>query len=141
LNDPLNEPSFIGILTKISFLELCNLILKQPAPARAVRTICGAIENVPLAVVPPVQPVEIQITDSEELEDWLKNSNARPRRILAVLYKAGMGANLSGTESPPLNSAFPHIEEADYSMIDIPAKDSDYKEGKHRINAKSQGGD
>jgi hypothetical protein len=26
-NDPLNEPSFIGILTKITFRELCNLIL------------------------------------------------------------------------------------------------------------------
>jgi hypothetical protein len=53
-----------------------------------------------------------------------------------VLYRAGAGANLVSAESPPLNLAFPHIEEDDYSMIDIPAEDSDYKEGKHRINAK-----
>ncbi|KAH8146315.1 uncharacterized protein LAJ45_09758 [Morchella importuna] len=135
-NDPLNEPSFIGILTKITFPELCNLILKHTAPGRAVRTIWGAIENVPPAAVPPVRPVEVQITDSEELEGWLKNSNARPRRILAVLHRAGAGANLGGAESPPLNPAFPHVEEDDYSMIDIPAEDSDYEEGKHRINAK-----
>ncbi|RPB06482.1 hypothetical protein P167DRAFT_580463 [Morchella conica CCBAS932] len=57
-NDPLNEPSFIGILTKITFPELCNLILKHTAPGRAVRTIWGAIENVPPAAVPPVRPVE-----------------------------------------------------------------------------------
>ncbi|KAH8145181.1 uncharacterized protein LAJ45_10845 [Morchella importuna] len=71
----------------------------------------GAIENVPPAAVPPVRPVEVQITDSEELE--------------------GAGANLGGAESPLLNPAFPHVEEDDYSMIDIPAEDSDYEEGKH----------
>ncbi|KAH0604234.1 uncharacterized protein H6S33_006611 [Morchella sextelata] len=69
-NDPLNEPSFIGILTKITFPELCNLILKHIAPGRA------------------------------------------------------------------LNHAFSHIEEDDYSMIDLPAEDSDYEEGRHRINTK-----
>ncbi|KAH0607332.1 uncharacterized protein H6S33_003320, partial [Morchella sextelata] len=99
-NDPLNQPPFIGTLTKIAFPELCNLILKYTAPGRAVRTIWGAIENVPPAAVPPVRPVEVQITDSEELE-----------------------------ESPPLNPAFPHVEEDDYSVIDIPAEDSDYEEG------------
>jgi hypothetical protein len=98
-NDPLNEPSFITILTKITFPELCNLILKHTAPSRAVRTIWGAIENVPPAAIPPVRPVEVQITDSEELEGRLKNSNANPRRILAVLHRAGTGANLGGTES------------------------------------------
>jgi hypothetical protein len=46
-NDPLNEPSFIGILTKMTFTELCNLILKYTTPGRAVKTIWGAIENVP----------------------------------------------------------------------------------------------
>jgi hypothetical protein len=66
-NDPLNEPSFIGILTKITFPELCNLILKYVAPGRAVRTIWGGIENVSLAAIPPLRPVEVQITDSEEL--------------------------------------------------------------------------
>jgi hypothetical protein len=83
--------------------------------------------------------VKVQITDSEELEGWLKNSNARPQRILTVLHRVGTGANLGGTESPPLNPAFPHVEEDDYSMIDIPAKDSDYAEEKHRINAKVLG--
>jgi hypothetical protein len=53
-----------------------------------------------------------------------------------VLHRAGMGANLSGPESPLLNSTFPQIGEDDYSMIDIPAEDSDYKEGEHQINAK-----
>ncbi|KAH8144326.1 uncharacterized protein LAJ45_11688 [Morchella importuna] len=119
-NDPLNESSFIGILIKITFPELCNLILKHTAPGRAVRTIWGAIENVPPAVVPPVRPVEVQITDSEELEGWLKNSNARPRRILAVLHRAGAGANLGGAESPPLNPAFLHVEEDDYSIVTEP---------------------
>jgi hypothetical protein len=47
-----------------------------------------------------------------------------------------VGANLGGAESPPLKPAFPHVEEDDYSMIDIPAEDSDDEEGKHRINAK-----
>ncbi|KAH0610146.1 uncharacterized protein H6S33_012692 [Morchella sextelata] len=37
---------------------------------------------------------------------------------------------------PPLNRTFPHIEEDDYSTIDLPAEDSDYKEGRHRINTK-----
>jgi hypothetical protein len=99
-NDSLNEPSFIGILTKITFLELCNLILKYIALSREVRTIWRAIENVSPAAVPPLRSVEVQITDSEELEGWLKNSNARPQRILAVLNRAGMGANLSGAEPP-----------------------------------------
>jgi hypothetical protein len=67
-NDPLNEPSFSGILTKITFSELCNLILKYTAPGRAVRTIWRALDNVPPAAVPPVRPVEVQITDLEELE-------------------------------------------------------------------------
>jgi hypothetical protein len=67
-NDPLNEPLFIRILTKIIFSELYNLILKHTAPSRAVRTIWGTIENVPPAAVPPVHSVEVQITDSEELE-------------------------------------------------------------------------
>jgi hypothetical protein len=80
--------------------------------------------------------VEVQIPDSEELEYWLKKSNARPRRILAVLHRAGAGSTLGGAESPLLNSAFPHIEEDYYSMIDIPAENSDYEEGKHQINAK-----
>jgi hypothetical protein len=31
---------------------------------------------------------------------------------------------------------FPHAQEDDYSMIDIPAENSDYEEGKHRINGK-----
>ncbi|RPB07085.1 hypothetical protein P167DRAFT_550068 [Morchella conica CCBAS932] len=135
-NDPLNEPSFIGILTKITFPERYNLILKHTAPGRAVRTIWGAIENVPPAAVPPVRPVEVQITDSEELEGWLKNSNSRSRMILAVLHRAGADANLGAEQFPLLNPAFPHVEEDDYSMIDIPAEDSDYEEGKHRINAK-----
>jgi hypothetical protein len=65
--------------------------------------------------------VEVQITDSEELESWLKNSNARPHRILAGLHRVGTGANLGGAESPPLNPAFRHVEEDNYSMIDIPA--------------------
>jgi hypothetical protein len=55
---------------------------------------------------------------------------------LAVLHRADAGANLDGTESPPLHPAFPHVEKDDYSMIDIPADDSDFKKGKHRINAK-----
>jgi hypothetical protein len=116
-NYTLNEPSFIGILTKTTFPEFCQLILKYTAPGRAVRTIWEAIENVPPAAVPPVRAVEVQITDSEELEGWLKNSNARPQRILVVLYRAGVGANWGGAESPPLNQAFPYIEEDDYSMI------------------------
>lgn len=58
-NDPLNESSFIGILTKITFPELCNLILKYTAPGRAVSTVWGALDNVPTAVVPPVQPVGV----------------------------------------------------------------------------------
>jgi hypothetical protein len=55
---------------------------------------------------------------------------------LAVLHRVGAGANLGGAESLPLNRAFPHIEEDDYSMIDLPVEDSDYEEGRHRINAK-----
>ncbi|KAH8148287.1 uncharacterized protein LAJ45_07740 [Morchella importuna] len=135
-NDPQNEPLFIGILTKITFPELCNLILKHTAPGRAIRSIWGALDNVPPASNPPVRPMEVQIIDSEEVEGWLKNSVGRPRRILAVLHRAGAGANLGGAESPPLNRALPHIEEDDYTMIDIPAEDSDYEEGSHRINAK-----
>jgi hypothetical protein len=124
-NYPLNEPSFIGTLTKLGFSELCNLILKYTVPGRAVRTICEAIENVPPAAVPLVRAVEVQITDSEDLEGWLRNSNTRPRRILAVLHRAGAGANLGGAESPLLKTASPHIEEDDYGMIHIPAEDSD----------------
>jgi hypothetical protein len=66
----------------------------------------------------------------------LKNSNIRPQRILTVLHRVGVGTNIGGLESPLLNPAFPYVEEDDYSMIDIPAEDSDYEEGKHRINAK-----
>jgi hypothetical protein len=123
-------------LNKITFPELYNLILKYTAPGRAVWTIWEAIENVPPAAVPPVRWEEVQITDSEELEGWLKNSNARIQRILAVLYRAGVDANRSGAEPPLLNPAFSHIEEDDYSMIDIPAEDSDYEDGKLQINAK-----
>jgi hypothetical protein len=112
------------------------LILKHTVPSRAVRTIWGAIENVPPPAVPTIRPVEIQITDPEQLEGWLKNSNTNPQRILAVLYKVGVGANLGDMESPPLNPAFPHVEEDDYSIIDIPAENSDYEEGKHQVNAK-----
>ncbi|KAH8144279.1 uncharacterized protein LAJ45_11747 [Morchella importuna] len=112
-NDPQNEPSFIGILTKITFPELCNLILKHTASGSAIRSIWGALDNVPPASNPPVRPMEVQITDSEEVEGWLKNSVGRPRRILAVLHRAD-----------------------DYTMIDIPTEDSDYEEGSHRINAK-----
>jgi hypothetical protein len=125
-------------LTNITFPDLSNLILKYTAPSRAVRTIWGAIENISLAAIPPVQvrPVEVQITDSEELEGWFKNSNVRPRRILVVLHRADVGANLGSVESPPLNPPFAHVEEDDYRMIDIPAENSDYEEGKHQINAK-----
>jgi hypothetical protein len=49
--------------------------------------------------------------------------------MIAVPHRAGADINLGGTESPPFNSAFPHVEEDDYSMIDIPAEDSDYEEG------------
>ncbi|KAI5846450.1 hypothetical protein DFP73DRAFT_593514 [Morchella snyderi] len=80
--------------------------------------------------------MEVQITDSEEVEGWLKNSVGRPRRILAVLHRAGAGANLGGVESPPPNRVFPHIKEDDSTIIDVPAEDSDYEEGNHRINAK-----
>jgi hypothetical protein len=137
-NDPLNEPSFIGILINITFSELCNLILKHTESGRTVRAIWGAIEYVSLIAVPLVQvrPVEVQITDSEELESWLKNSNVRPRRILAVLHGACTGANMDGVESLQLNPTFPHVEEDDYSMIDILAEDSNYEEGKHQINPK-----
>jgi hypothetical protein len=54
-------------MIRIAFPELCNLILKHRVPGRAVRTIWWAIENVPPAAVPPVGPVEVQITNSEEL--------------------------------------------------------------------------
>jgi hypothetical protein len=64
-NDPLNEYLFIGILTKITFPELYNLILKHTIHGRAVKTIWRAIENVLPTAVPPVRPVELQITDSE----------------------------------------------------------------------------
>ncbi|KAH0611253.1 uncharacterized protein H6S33_011680 [Morchella sextelata] len=37
---------------------------------------------------------------------------------------------------PPLNPAFPQVEEDDSSMIDIRAEDSDYEEEKHWINTK-----
>ncbi|KAH0604498.1 uncharacterized protein H6S33_006875, partial [Morchella sextelata] len=87
-NDPLNEPPFIGIWTKKTFPELCNLILKYNAPGKAVRTMWEAIGNIPPVAVPPVQPVEVPITDSEKLDGWFKNSSARPWRILAVLYRA-----------------------------------------------------
>ncbi|KAI5843138.1 hypothetical protein DFP73DRAFT_527795, partial [Morchella snyderi] len=115
---------------------LCNLIMKHTPPDRAIRSILGALDNVPPASNPPVRPMEVQITDSEEVEGWLKNSVGRPRRILAILHRAGAGANLGGAETPPLSRAFPHIEEEDYTMMDIPAEDSDYEEGNHRINAK-----
>ncbi|KAI5836694.1 hypothetical protein DFP73DRAFT_532538 [Morchella snyderi] len=131
-----NQNSFVGILAKIAFPELCNLILKHTPPDRAIRSIWGALDNVPLASNPPVRPQEVQITDSEEVEVWLKNSTSRPRRVLAVLHRAGAGANVGGAETPPLSRAFPHIEEDDYTMVDIPAENSDYDEGNHRINAK-----
>ncbi|KAH8144567.1 uncharacterized protein LAJ45_11401 [Morchella importuna] len=54
-NYPQNEPSFIGILTKITFPELCNLILKHTAHSRAIRSIWGALDNVPPASNPPHQ--------------------------------------------------------------------------------------
>lgn len=53
-----------------------------------------------------------------------------------VLHRAGADANLGSAESPPLNRAFPHIEKYNSSMINIPAEDSDYQQGWHRINAK-----
>jgi hypothetical protein len=80
--------------------------------------------------------VVVQISDSEGLKGWLKNSNTRPQRILKVLHRAAVDANLGSAESPPLNRTFPQIEEDDYSIIDLPAEDSDYEEGRHRINAK-----
>ncbi|KAI5839090.1 hypothetical protein DFP73DRAFT_530371 [Morchella snyderi] len=131
-----NQHSFIGMLTEIAFPELSNLILKHTGPGRAVRTIWGALDNVPQASNPPVRPMEVQITDSEEVEGWLKNSVSRPWRILTILHGAGAGANLGGAESPPPNQAFPHIEEDEYTMIDVTAEDSDYEEGNHHINSK-----
>jgi hypothetical protein len=37
-----------------------------------------------------------------------------------VLHRAGADADLGGAESSPSNPAFPHVEEDDYGMIDVP---------------------
>ncbi|KAH8144276.1 uncharacterized protein LAJ45_11760 [Morchella importuna] len=97
--NPLNEPSFIGILTKITFPELCNLILKHTAPGRAVRTIWGAIENVPPAAVPPFGGggTNYRFRGARRL---VEEQQCQASEDIGVLHRAGAGANLGGAESP-----------------------------------------
>lgn len=80
--------------------------------------------------------VEVPITVSEEIESWLMNNNTRLWRPLVVLHRAAIGDRLLGAECPLFNLAFPHIGKADYSIINIAAKNSDYEEGKNRKYAK-----
>lgn len=127
-DNPYNEHSFIGVLTGELFSRLCKMIMKHTMPDRVIRTIRGAIANAlpPLPGAPQNDLPVVQITDSEELEGWLANTTARLQRVLAILHREQAGFGESGNESPPSHQRFPHIEETDYSILDIPAEDPSF---------------
>ncbi|KAL0630997.1 hypothetical protein Q9L58_010150 [Maublancomyces gigas] len=74
------------------------------------------------ADVPFGNPAHIQLTDAEEVEALVTSSNARQLRAQVVLHRA-----LGGDQTPPPD-CFAYIEDEDYTIIDMPAEDSDHDE-------------
>ena len=120
-DDEGNEPNFAGIMTEPTFNELCRVILKHTPAGRVIRSIQGAMEDAPEGQAPR----SVQITDSEEVECWLQDTKTRPHRILAILHRAGMDG-IDGLETPPARRSFPHIQEEDYTLVDLPAEDTEF---------------
>ncbi|KAL0631153.1 hypothetical protein Q9L58_009986 [Maublancomyces gigas] len=58
--------------------------------------------------------------DGEEFEPWVARTNGRPSRGQAVLDKA-----LGEVRTPP-SDGFEYIENENYTIIDMPAEDSDH---------------
>lgn len=127
------RPAYTRVLAYLIMRELVNLARKHMAPERAARDFYGAIEtpgpapaNAPYDV-PYGDPACVQLTDAEEVEAWVSSSNARPLRVLVVLHRTQRGIQ---TPPPP---GFPYVHDQDYTMLDMPAEDSDHDE-KMRVN-------
>jgi hypothetical protein len=85
----------LAVLRHVSLKELTKVAMKpvpKPAvgtPERAIRAFYGAINNPPPRGTNayPQNPEYCRIGDADELEAWLKTSEAKPLRICAVLHR------------------------------------------------------
>ncbi|KAL0630443.1 hypothetical protein Q9L58_010710 [Maublancomyces gigas] len=122
---PGNRLAYTGVLARLTLRELVNLSKKHMPEGRAVQAIFGATDNPPTAAGadgPFSNPAHIQLTDAEKVEAWVTSSYARPLRAQVVLHRA-----LRSDQTPPPYD-FAYIENDDYTMIDMPAEDSDCDE-------------
>ena len=119
---------FINILQGLSMQDLERLAIKRapPAapgsPARAFQAFYGALSNSApqgQAAYPP-NPEYVQIGDSEELESWLKTTEAKPLRLCAVLHR--LSAIITGpTQMPqtPSQEGYQHLTRGDINGIEL----------------------
>ncbi|KAI5836707.1 hypothetical protein DFP73DRAFT_601991 [Morchella snyderi] len=104
---PASLPPSLGVLRDVSLQELTKAAIKRVprpppgAPERAIRAFYGAINNPPArgANAYPQNPEYCRIGDADELEAWLKTSEAKPLRICAVLHRSA--ALLRGASHRP----------------------------------------
>ena len=119
---------FTGILDVLSMYDLAALVLKRVPPAapggpeRAVRAFYGAMSNSAprgQAAYPP-DPEYVQIGDSEELEGWLRATEAKPLRLCAVLHRpSAIVAGPTQRPQTPSLEGWDYLTEDDINDIEL----------------------
>jgi hypothetical protein len=109
---PAALPASIGVLEEVSLAELAKVAMKRVpkvadgVPPRVTRAFYGAMSNGPpraAGAAYALNPENVRIGDAEELEAWLKTSEAKPLRLCAVLHRprALLAGPRHRPETPP----------------------------------------
>ncbi|RPB07530.1 hypothetical protein P167DRAFT_579140 [Morchella conica CCBAS932] len=122
-------PVSIGVVEKVSLAELAKVAIKRVPkvadglPPRLIWAFHGAMSNGPpraAGATYALNPKNICISDAEELEAWLKTSEAKPLRLSAVLHRprALLAGSRHRPETPPPNG-WEDLDEHDFQMVEV----------------------
>lgn len=126
---PAALPVSIGVLEEVSLAELAKVAMKRVPkvadglPPRVIRAFYGAMSNGPprtAGAAYALNPENVRIGDAEELEAWLKTSEAKPLRLCAVLHRprALLAGPRHRPETPPPDG-WEDLDEHDFQMIEV----------------------
>ncbi|RPB06273.1 hypothetical protein P167DRAFT_580818 [Morchella conica CCBAS932] len=119
----------IGVLEEVSLAELAKVAVKRipkvanGLPPKVIRAFYRAMSNGPprtAGAAYALNPENVRIGDAEELEAWLKTSEAKPLRLCAVLHRprALLAGPRHRPETPPPDG-WEDLDEHDFQMIEV----------------------
>ncbi|RPB06343.1 hypothetical protein P167DRAFT_550583 [Morchella conica CCBAS932] len=119
----------LRVLEEVSLAELAKVAMKcvpkvaDGLPPRVIRAFYGAMSNGPprmAGAAYALNPENVRIGDAEELEAWLKTSEAKPLRLCAVLHRprALLAGPRQRPETPPPDG-WEDLDEHNFQKIEV----------------------